>query len=410
MKAMFVHEHKFVRDEKGRYYSAGQFPYRLWQRYLEVFDELVIVGRTRTLLDGETVSKLDQSSGPRVSFVEVPSISNPVSMIFRRQEAAARIRTAMQTCDAVIIRTSAIGQLAAGIGMQLKKPWAVEVVGCAFDSLWNYGSWQGKIYAPVAAYMNRRMIGKAPFAIYVTQEYLQKRYPCSGYSVGCSDVQLAQRDENILSQRMKRIEDLTSVYRIGLIGSLVHSHKGVDTALRALGKSMAKLPPFEFRILGGGNSECWKLLAEKIGVSSQTVFCGTLANGAAVNEWLDQIDLYIQPSRVEGLPRALVEAMSRGCPALGSNVGGIPELLDSQCLHKPEDVDGLARLLIAALTNRNWRVEQARKNFQRAAEYDCEVLGEVRKDFWQKFANYCKIVARPGPNKIPRDCAVKYHL
>ena len=406
MKAMFVHEHKFVRDETGKYYSSGQFPYRIWRRYLEIFDELVVVGRLRPLRSGETVQSLDLSSGPGVSFVEVPSLSDPCSLIFRRQEVAARIRTAMQTCDAVIIRTSAIGQLAAGIGMQLKKPWAVEVVGCAFDSLWNYGNWQGKLYAPLAATMNRRMIGKAPFAIYVTQRFLQHRYPCPGYSVGCSDVQLEKRDEKLLTQRLKRMEGVVPVFKIGLIGSLVHSHKGVDIALRALGRSKKQLPPFEFRILGGGDPERWQALAEECGVGSQTVFCGTLANGAAVNHWLDEVDLYIQPSRVEGLPRALVEAMSRGCPALGSNVGGIPELLDSQCLHKPEDVTGLARLLVNALTNKDWRVEQAQKNFRRTAEYDGEVLGEVRRNFWLKFANYCQAVSGPDSNKVYRDCIV----
>ena len=406
MKAMFVHEHKFVCDETGQYYSSGQFPYRIWQRYLEFFDELVVVGRLRALRSGETVQSLDLSSGPNVSFMEAPSLSDPCSMIFRRQEAADRIRKAMQTCDAVIIRTSAMGQLAAEIAMQLKKPWAVEVVGCAFDSLWNYGNWQGKLYAPFAATMNRRMIGKAPFAIYVTQRFLQNRYPCPGYSVGCSDVQLEKRDEKILINRLKRIEGNGPVFKIGLIGSLVHSHKGIDTALRALKRSREKLPPFEFRILGAGDPKRWQTLAEECGVGSQTAFCGTLANGAAVSHWLDEIDLYIQPSRVEGLPRALVEAMSRGCPALGSNVGGIPELLDSQCLHKPDDVNGLARLLLTAIGNREWRVEQAQKNFLHAGEYDGEVLGEIRRNFWRKFVNYCQRVSGPDSNKVYRDCIV----
>ena len=406
MKAMFVHEHKFVRDETGQYYSSGQFPYRIWRRYLEIFDELVVVGRLRPLRSGERFQSMDLSSGPDVSFLEVPSLSDPCSMLFRRQEAATRIRTAMQTCDAVIIRTSAIGQLASEIALQLKKPWAVEVVGCAFDSLWNYGNWQGKVYAPLAATMNRRMIGKAPFAIYVTQRFLQNRYPCPGYCVGCSDVQLEKRDEKLLTHRLTRMGGDVPAFTIGLIGSLVHSHKGIDTALRALGRSKKQLPPFEFRILGGGDPQHWQAMAEECGVGSQTIFCGTLANGAAVSRWLDEVDLYIQPSRVEGLPRALVEAMSRGCPALGSKVGGIPELLDSQCLHKAEDVAGLARLLVTALTNKDWRVEQAKKNYLRAAEYDGEVLGEIRRNFWRKFANYCQTVSGPNCNEGYRDCVV----
>ena len=42
----------------------------------------------------------------------------------------------------------------------------------------------------------------------------------------------------------------------------------------------------------------------------------------------DNIDVFIMPSLQEGLPRSMVEAMSRGCNVIGSRVGGIPELLD----------------------------------------------------------------------------------
>lgn len=390
MKAMFVHEHKFVRDENGCYFSSGQFPYRLWRRYLEVFDELLVVGRLRSLRAGESVQMLDRSSGPGVSFLEVPSLGGIQAMIFRRREAANKIRAAMADCDAVIIRTSAVGQLAAGIAEFLQKPWAVEVVGCAFDSLWNYGSWQGKIYAPIAAYMNRRMIGRAPFAIYVTQKFLQKRYPCPGYSVGCSDVQLAKRDEAVLAKRLDRIERTVSPLRIGLIGSLVHSHKGVDIALRALAIAKQRLPAFEFQVLGAGDPARWRHLAQECEIGSQTIFCGTLANGEAVNCWLDEIDLYIQPSRVEGLPRALIEAMSRACPALGSNAGGIPELLDPSCIHKSSDVQGLADLLTTALPDKEWRTRQAIRNYQAAAAFDSEALGNIRRMFWRKFLAYCQ--------------------
>ncbi len=44
------------------------------------------------------------------------------------------------------------------------------------------------------------------------------------------------------------------------------------------------------------------------------------------------MDLYLQFSKIEGLPRALIEAIARGCPAISSNVGGINELLSMETL------------------------------------------------------------------------------
>lgn len=52
-----------------------------------------------------------------------------------------------------------------------------------------------------------------------------------------------------------------------------------------------------------------------------------------VNKYLEKIDIYIQPSRTEGLSRALVEAMSRGCFCIASKVGGNPELIEEKYLY-----------------------------------------------------------------------------
>jgi len=402
MKAMFAYEHKFCRDESGKYYSPGHFPYRLWQRYLEVFDELVVVGRVRKMLPWEKIESMDLSNGPKVSFVEVPSISNPWSMLFAHREAERKIREALVDCDALIVRTSAIGLLASRIAEKLHKPWAVEVVGCAFDAMWHHGSLQGKLYAPFAAYEIRKMIHKAPYALYVTQKFLQNRYPCQGHAVGCSDVQLGKMDQEILEKRLRKIDQAKPVFKIGLIGSLVHSHKGIETALKALGMIRDRMPAFEFNILGGGDPQRWREAAKYYGVDSQTVFCGILTSGAAVNSWLDEVDLYIQPSLVEGLPRALVEAMSRGCPALGSNVGGIPELLDTECLHKPGDAGALARNLETAINDKPWQASQAAINFHKATAFESEALHDIRQKFWLDFRTYCKNTSAAASDETRR--------
>lgn len=51
-----------------------------------------------------------------------------------------------------------------------------------------------------------------------------------------------------------------------------------------------------------------------------------------VFSWLDSIDIYVQPSFMEGLCRSIVEAMSRACPVICTNVGGNYELVSSDCL------------------------------------------------------------------------------
>ena len=74
-------------------------------------------------------------------------------------------------------------------------------------------------------------------------------------------------------------------------------------------------------------------------------FLGQLPAGEMVRAQLDKADLFILPSKTEGLPRALVEAMARALPCIGTTVGGIPELLPSEDLVPPGDVKALAETI-----------------------------------------------------------------
>jgi len=94
--------------------------------------------------------------------------------------------------------------------------------------------------------------------------------------------------------------------------------------------------------------------------------------------WLDEIDIYLQPSLAEGLPRSLIEALSRGCPIIASRCGGIPELLDDECLIRPGVVSELRDQLTARVDDTQWQLKQARQNWTQARRYTTDVLGPKR--------------------------------
>ena len=120
-------------------------------------------------------------------------------------------------------------------------------------------------------------------------------------------------------------------------------------------------------------------------------FCGSVAGGDAVLEWLDDIDIYLQPSFHEGLPRALIEAMSRGCYALASDAGGTDELLSSEYIHMRGDSAALANHIRVALTaDIDSAKECARRNFFKARNYSREILEPRRENFWKEFVRIVK--------------------
>ena len=81
----------------------------------------------------------------------------------------------------------------------------IELVGCAWDSFWNHGL-AGKILAPYLFMRTKREVKRAPFVVYVTSEFLQKRYPTRGVNTNISNVKLNKQNPEDLARRIEKIE------------------------------------------------------------------------------------------------------------------------------------------------------------------------------------------------------------
>ena len=93
------------------------------------------------------------------------------------------------------------------------------------------------------------------------------------------------------------------------------------------------------------------------------------------------MDIYIQPSLQEGLPRALVEAMSTGIPAIGSNTGGIPELLNEKMIFTPKKTNQLVDII--KNTTKSELKKEARYNYTVATDYKPSKLNSRRTEFYK---------------------------
>ena len=128
-------------------------------------------------------------------------------------------------------------------------------------------------------------------------------------------------------------------------------------------------------------------LAKDLNISKKIKFQGTLGKREKVFEWLDDVDIYLQPSFQEGLPRTLIEAMSRACPSIGSDAGGIPELLNNEVVFKSNDYNALKNIILKLVDNTSLLEVHAIKNFKNAKKYRKETLDSRRTQFWSDFKN-----------------------
>lgn len=381
MNIIFAHDHK-LRYIDGSYYTLGGLSDIVTNRYTKLFGKVTII--CRAIGKQKFDNKLFKITNPQVKVSPVFGNSLLISSKDKK-----RIKEEVKKSDGVIIRVpSFIGEIVFKYAKELHKPILAEVVTCPWDSYWNHGI-KGKIVAPYMWYKTRHSVNNSNFVVYVTQSFLQRRYPTKGVQIGCSDVELKVSEDGILEHRLSKITswDKNQSFTIGTLAALDTEFKGQQYVIEALSLLKEQGLRVSYRLAGGGPADYLISVAKKYCVEDQVIIDGVVPH-EKVFEWIDDLDLYIQPSLQEGLPRALIEAMSRACPAIGSTAGGIPELLGNECIFAKKDVNGIANMLFR-ITN-DFLALKARTNFQTSLTYDKKVLDKRREDFYIRFRNTIK--------------------
>jgi len=382
LQAAFIHSHTFYYDKEGNAYSEGKLTYETWQRYLGVFNNLVVVGRYK---ESDDIFNFNISSGANVVHVKMPNVSVSFNSLKKKNTRLSTLKSVIEKSDVVIARLpSQEGMLGIQIAKELNKPYVIELVGDVFSALWYHGSFLRKVYAPIAFLKEKKILKDAPYVLYVTESYLQNRYPSKKIKVSasCSNVEL--KDNLVVFEESNKNID---TFKIGLIGSYSSKYKGIDNALSVVKKLVDNNIQVELRILGTGNAKNIINLSKELGIERNIKLDGSLPAGNEVFKWLNELDLYIQPSLTEGLPRALIEAMYMKLPCVASDVGGISELLENSVLHKPKDEQELYLKIFNFINDSENRRIHGIQNGVKANEYLKSKLDEKRSKFWQEVIN-----------------------
>jgi len=131
---------------------------------------------------------------------------------------------------------------------------------------------------------------------------------------------------------------------IGSVGRLV-SQKGYDILLAAIARLSATHGDLSLLLIGTGPPAALAAEAQALGLDGRVVFAGERAD---VPAFLPGLILYVQPSRFEGMPNALMEAMAARLPVVATAVDGITELIKDGVngwLVPPGDAAALAAAL-----------------------------------------------------------------
>jgi glycosyltransferase involved in cell wall biosynthesis len=337
-----------------------------------------------------------RADGVLVSFRALPDYTGPWQYFRVREQVRKIAREAIAECNAYLLRVPGIvSHMVWREITRSGKPYAVEVLGDPWDAL-GPGSWTNvsrPLFRRVATRQMKRICAGAAALNYVTSAALQERYPApqNAYVGAFSDVALdgAQASSEVLQQRHRRLRALPWQYsngvdsfRIGFIGSFERLYKGADVLLRAAALGQSRGLNFALNLAGEGRHlEQMKSLAVKLGIADRTHFFGHLSPATTLFGFLDSTDLFVIPSRQEGMPRALLEAMARGCPCIGSAVGGIPELLEPSNLVPVGNPEGVAESILRFACDAERLISMSSRNWRKAREFNPEALRQKRLAF-----------------------------
>lgn len=162
-------------------------------------------------------------------------------------------------------------------------------------------------------------------------------------------------------------ENMTLLF-LGRIGN----RKGVFDLLEAVNKVQSKRPD-KLKLTVGGDGEVDKLkqLISNYNLEGIVTYVGWV-KGTKKIELLKESDILILPSYNEGLPIALLEGMSYSMPIISTNVGGIPQVLESfknGIMVSPGNIEEIEGALMYYIDHKNDIISHGKEAYSRVANF-----------------------------------------
>ncbi|RLC91277.1 MAG: glycosyl transferase family 1 [Chloroflexi bacterium] len=388
MNLIVTIDHRFAHTPDGAMWTMTSFTYPFWKRYLAVFDHVRVVARVQDV--PSAAPNWTRCDGEGVSFAAIPYYHGPWQYLRRARQVRRAVRNAVGADDAVILRVQ--GQISSCLRPFLRqtgRPYGVEVVGDPYDAFA-----PGYVTHPLRPFLRwwlprrmREQCAGACAAAYVTEHALQRRYPPApgAFSTHYSSIVLP---DAALASAARPLQAQQRTFTLIIVGTLDNLSKGPDVLIDAVATCVQEEGLDLHLVLVGSGKYQQDLEARvaTLGLDSRVRFTGWLPAGEAVRAQLDQADLFVLPSRQEGLSRSTIEAMARALPCIATTVGGTSELLPPEDLVPPNDVPALVHKIREVVTDPERMARMSARNLKKANEFREEILSKR----WTAFYRYVR--------------------
>lgn len=381
MKLLVALDTRFYRTPDGAVWTLAQNGAGFWERYLEVFDEVLVLARVRDI--EASSSGWIRADSERVAFYGLPYYIGPWQYVRQWRRLKRETRRAVSLCDCAMLRVpGTIATLAWRESKRQKKRFSVEVCSDAWEALapGTVKSVVRPLVRALGTVQLKKQCLEAFGASYVTEQTLQRRYP-PGEKTVTAHYSSLEMDGGMFRCHIREPKRPLTILHVGTMET---HYKAQDTLIQALRICLDRGCDVRLRLAGDGRCRPdFESLVRELKLEDKVTFLGMLHGLEQVAAHMDECDLFVLPSLVEGLPRALIEAMARSMPCIAAGVGGIPELLGPSELVEPGNPVALADKIEAVIADPQRMEEMARRNYLKSLEYAPEVLRRRRTEFYR---------------------------
>lgn len=406
MKLLIAVDTRFYRTPDGIVWTEAQNNYQFWANYLRVYEDLLIVARVKDVSNKQL--NWIQSSGDRVEFHGLPYYLGPWEYMKKFLLIKSSIAKAVSNSNCAILRVP--GTIASLVWKELRKQrkeYMLEVCGDPWESL--APGTVKSVVRPLARWIStyelKKQCKKALGTSYVTSSVLQRRYPPHRKSVFLTESEKHLNDKYITTSYSdielteeafrRKLNGPQDPIRLINVGSMETYYKAQDVQIKALKKCLDLGYSVHLFLVGSGRCRpIYEELAKELQVQNHVTFLGSLPGLERVIQALDESDIFLLPSMVEGLPRALIEAMARGLPCIATNVGGIPELLVAEDLVPPNDPEALSKKIIDVISTPERMSEMSERNFIKSTEFAPHFIHKKRYEYYSFLKKRLGITSR----------------
>lgn len=376
---------------RGNYYFKSQEWADFYQRYLRIFEELRICNRVIEE-DSLKVGRI-RVDDKRIEIRPLPIFHGPLEYAKSYFAVGRAMKSAVIGCDAAILRLpSTVAQRLSGQVIKAGIPYATEVVFDAGDGAETAKNVFERLLWRIIHKKMQDICRNADGVSCVTEKYLQGSYYSAKLNHFTSHYStLALNKSFFSSPRSYPSKKILTIAHVDLqIG--LHSRKGTDIIIQALSK--LKNQGIIVNVAFAGDD--WDNSAERIleyakeyDIDGQ-VTCPGFLSRKELDDFLEKSDLFVLPTRAEGLPRVIIEAIAKGLPTVTTPASGNPELISKEWLVDFDDVDGYAEKIKSLVQDKELYERVSRENYNHSLKYESSILQKRRDLFYSQLRTFCK--------------------